>query len=87
MKLQKHGKSTLNQIEVTGVTRFGLWLLINRHEYFLSYKNYPWFEDASIKEIYNVELKFGKHLRWKDLDIDLELESLKNLEKYPLKYF
>jgi len=55
-------------------------------EHFLPYESYPWFLNATIKQIYNVKLLFGFHLRWPDLDIDLELDALKHPESYPLIY-
>jgi hypothetical protein len=60
--------------------------MVNDQEFFLDFKNYPWFQDATIKELSNLKLIHGSHLYWKDLDIDLELDSLENLEKYPLVY-
>ena len=47
---------------------------------------FPWFQKATVKDIHDVKLLNSHHLFWKNLDIDLELESLQNLEKYPLKF-
>ncbi|MFN3532953.1 MAG: DUF2442 domain-containing protein [Candidatus Brocadia sp.] len=33
-----------------------------------------------------VELSHDNHLRWEKLDIDLEIESLAEPDKYPLVY-
>src|SRR3989338_8462030 len=55
-------------------------------EYFLPYKDYPWFKKAKVAELNNVKFLFGNHLHWSDLDVDLELKSLKQPEKYPLIY-
>jgi hypothetical protein len=60
-------------------------MLIQGNEYFLSYKEFPWFQKASVSQIYNFEFLHGRHLYWPDLDIDLSLESLRSLEKFPLK--
>lgn len=86
MKLQKPGKNTLNKAEVIGITRFGIWVLVHDTEYYLDYTEFPWFRRSKVEDIYNLEFKHGKHLRWKKLDIDIELDSLKNLKQYPLKY-
>lgn len=85
MKLQKRGK-TISKVEVLNISAHGIWLSTNKKEYFLSYKQYPWFEDAKVKDICNVELLDGYHLYWPDLDIDLEIDSLENPEKYPLTF-
>jgi len=71
---------------VLNVSPHGIWILIQDHEYLLPYEQYPWFRDAKVGQIYNVELQHGGHLHWPELDVDLELESLKSPEKYPLVY-
>jgi hypothetical protein len=71
---------------VTNVSRHGLWLLVSDKEYFLPYEQYPWFQDARIREILNVHLEHEAHLHWPDLDVDLELDSLEHPENYPLIY-
>ncbi len=83
MKLLKNGKNTLVSIEK--ISSFGIWIFINNKEYFLSYKDYPYFENQSVKLIRNVELHHGFHLYWPELDVDLHLDNLENPEKYPLK--
>ncbi len=50
----------------------------------MSFKNFPWFKDASIREITSVELPSAHHLYWPDLDIDLAVESVTRPERYPL---
>ena len=84
MRSRKPGRDT-SKVEILNISRDGIWLLVKPKEYFLPYKDFPWFEDAKISQICNVSL-LRHHLRWEDLDVDLELESLKNLEHYPLKY-
>ena len=53
---------------------------------FISYREYPFFDGASIKDIADVEEDFMGNLHWPKLDIDIETDSLKNPEKYPLIY-
>lgn len=83
MKSLKNGKDTSASVE--NISPFGIWMLVNGKEYFLSYEDYPYFEDQTIKSIQNVRLLHGVHLHWPDLDIDLEIDNLENPEKYPLK--
>ena len=83
MKSKKLGKN-ISETEVTNVSKHGFWMLINGKEYFLAFKDFPWFREATISQITNVKLIHSQHLYWTDLDVDLELESLENLEKYPL---
>ena len=84
MKSLKHGKSTL--VSVENITPFGIWIFVKEKEYFLSYKDYPYFKDQTLSSIQKVKLLHGYHLYWPELDIDLEIDNLENPEKYPLKF-
>jgi hypothetical protein len=66
------------------VSPHGFWLFIENHELFVAFKDFPWFENASIRETANVELPGPHHLYWPDLDVDLAVESLEHPERYPL---
>lgn len=72
------------QVEVTNVSPHGFWLFVGEQELFVPFKDFPWFKDASIREISHVELPSAHHLYWPDLDIDLAVESLTHPERYPL---
>lgn len=83
MKSNDGGKITL-EAEVTQIDKQGIWLLIGEKESFLSFENFPWFKDASVGTIHNVELLNNNHLYWPDLDIDLAVESIEHPERFPL---
>ncbi len=85
MKSQKLGAST-SDVEVTGVNIHGVWLFVKGSEYFLSYKDYPWFKEAKVADILNVQLLHESHLYWPALDVDLCLESLGDPQAFPLVY-
>ena len=72
--------------EVQDVSKHGIWLILRDQEYFLPFADFPWFKNATIASIYNVETHHGPQLHWPDLDVDLELESLQNPNQYPLVY-
>jgi hypothetical protein len=84
MKSNNLGKN-ISSIEIH-TSFFGVWLLVLDTEFFLPYKEYPWFQDAKISELYNVKLINETHIYWPSLDVDLELNGLINPEKYPLIY-
>jgi len=69
---------------VTNVSVHGFWLLLESRELFVSFSQFPWFRDASIGHLVNVELPTDHHLHWPDLDVDLEVESIEHPELYPL---
>jgi hypothetical protein len=71
-------------VEVTNVSPHGFWLFIETREVFVSFETFPWFREASIREIGNVTLPSPHHLYWPDLDVDLAVDSLDHPERYPL---
>ena len=77
------GRST-SPAEVTNVSAHGFWLFVGARELFVPFQQFPWFRDASIRAITNVQLPSPHHLYWPDLDIDLAVESIEYPEKYPL---
>jgi hypothetical protein len=85
MRSSNAGTST-SKVEIVNISPHGIWLYVKGKEYFLPYKEFPWFKDARISEIYQVKLFRGHHLHWSDLDVDLDLDSLEHPDRYPLKY-
>lgn len=85
MKSLAIGK-TISEVEVTNISTHGFWLYVNGKEYFLSYQDYPWFTNARLNEIFDVQLLHRSHLYWPKLDVDLEVNSLENPDEYPLVY-
>jgi len=85
MKSQTPGKNTF-KVEITHVSAQGIWILSADEELFLSYEDFPWFQDASIKQILNIQEPYPNHFYWPDLDIDLSKEIIKNPQRFPLKY-
>lgn len=83
MRYATPGRDT-SPVEVTNVSLHGFWLFVGEQELFVSFRDFPWFQDASIREITNVELPSAHHLYWPELDIDLAVESLTHPERYPL---
>lgn len=71
-------------VEVTNVSPHGFWLLLDDREVFVSFNDFPWFEDASIRQLVDVERPSPRHLYWPNLDIDLAVDSLEHPERYPL---
>ncbi len=78
--------ANISKPEILNISKDGIWLYARRKEYFLSYRNFPWFKDAKVSDIYAVKMPYPQHLYWPRLDVDLDLDSLENPDKYPLKY-
>lgn len=71
--------------EVTNISKHGFWLLLDDRELFLPFEEFPWFEEAPVGAILNVERPRPHHLNWSDLDVDLAVELIEHPERYPLK--
>jgi len=74
------------EYEITNIERFGFWMIIDEGEYFISFNDFPEFQKASVKQILNVQRPDPQQFHWSDLDIDIDLESLKNPDKFPKIY-
>lgn len=85
-KLKNPGKTILPKAEIQNISNQGIWILIKDQEFYLPFSEFPWFLKATIEQIYNLEFFHEKHLHWPELDIDLDIESLKYPDQYPLKY-
>ena len=62
----------------------GIMISVLGHDYFLSYNRVPWLKDARISDVLNIEVSGRSAIAWPALDVDLEIESLKHPERYPL---
>ncbi|WP_167599078.1 DUF2442 domain-containing protein [Chlorobaculum sp. 24CR] len=83
MNLLKHGES-ISAVEVSNISQHGIWLLAHGKELFLSYADFPWFRDQTVKSILNVKEPSPGHFWWPDLDVDLTEEIIENPERFPL---
>ena len=71
-------------VEVTNVPPFGFGLLVDDREVFVSFEAVPWFEDATLRQLAQVERPNPHHLNWPALNVDLAVDSLDHPERHPL---
>ena len=83
MKSAVRGKPT-SGVEIANVSPNGFWLLLDDQELFVAFSNFPWFHDATIRQLARIERPSPHHLHWPDLDVDLAVDSLTHPERYPL---
>jgi hypothetical protein len=83
MKSARRGKRT-SKPEVTNVSPHGIWLLLDDREHFVAFADFPWFENAPLQAIFDVELAGPGHLHWPRLDVDLAVASLDRPQDFPL---
>jgi hypothetical protein len=75
----------ISPVEVTNISANGVWLLTGERELFMSYEDFPWFKNAPIGKILNVEEPHAGHFYWPDLDVDLTVDIIEHPERFPLK--
>jgi hypothetical protein len=62
----------------------GLFISVGKRDYHLPFSSAPWFKNARVPDIFNVEMLGDDAIRWDALDVDLEIECLEYPERYPL---
>ncbi len=74
----------ISEIEVTHISSNGIWLFAQDEELFLSYEDFPWFKDQTVKAILHVEQPSEGHYYWPEIDVDLSADIIKNPDRFPL---
>jgi hypothetical protein len=84
--MTKSRKASITDVEVTSISRHGFWLYVAGREFSVPFTEFPWFENASVKQLTNVQWSPPDQLHWPDLDIDLSTESIEHSERFPLVF-
>lgn len=71
-------------VEVTKISGHGFSLLLETEELFVPFAEFPWFKNAPIAKLANVQRHQLHHLYWPDLDIDLAVDSIRHPQNFPL---
>ena len=72
--------------EVTHVSRHGFWLLLAGEELLLPFAEFPWFRQATIEQLSDVQWPSPDHLYWPQLDVDLSVASIRDPKAFPLMF-
>ena len=72
--------------EITNISPFGFWVLLDDEEFFIDFKQYPSFYNAKISEINDFKIDAMGNFHWESLDVDIEKDAIEHPEKYPLFY-
>jgi hypothetical protein len=76
-------EGAIEQAQITSIEQDGFWLLTNEGEFFVPFERYHAFRKGRVDQIFNFD-QDDEAFYWPELDIDIELDALKNPEKYPL---
>ena len=82
-KSDKLGTATF-QATVENISENGFWIFLGDREAFVSFEEFPWFREAPVAKILEVQRPSLNHLYWPTLDIDLSLESIEDPKRFPL---
>lgn len=77
------GTSTL-AAEITNISMYGFWVLLNEEELFVPFAEFPWFKRATVEQLCDIEWPSPQHLYWPQLDVDLSVESIRDPAAFPL---
>ena len=78
-----HGTVT-SVAEVTHVSKYGFWLLLDSEELLVPFEQFPWFKKATIEQLSEVLWPTPDHLYWPQLDADLSVQSIRDPSAFPL---
>ena len=81
---KKKSNSQDTQVSVLMINDKGIMLTVKGNDYFISYNRIPWMRHACISDALDVRMSGRNAIWWPNLDVDLEIESLKHPERYPL---
>ena len=71
-------------VAVLMINSQGMMLSVQGQDYFVSYNRVPWLRDARVGSVLNVQMCGRYAIEGPELDIDLEIDSLRHPERYPL---
>lgn len=76
--------TTTSAAEVTHISKHGFWVLLGDEELLLPFDQFPWFRQATIEQITNIERPAPDHLYWPSLDVDIPVDSIRRPDQFPL---
>ena len=84
--MQNDSKNNTNNtsVSVLMINGQGIMISVCGQDYFLSYNRIPWMRDASINDVLNIQMCGNEAIEWPALNVDLEIDSLRHPERYPL---
>ena len=84
--MQNDSKNNINStsVSVFMINGQGIMISVGGQDFFLSYNRVPWMREASINDVLNIRMCGNDAVEWPALDVDLEIDSLRHPERYPL---
>ena len=70
--------------EVTNISKHCVWVFLGSEELPIPFVDFPWFRNATVNQIIDVQRPTYNHLYWPQLDIDISVESIRSPASFPL---
>ena len=84
MVMSPQNTTSNTSVSVLMINAQGIMISVEGQDFFLSYNRVPWMREAAVNDVMNVQMCGNEAVEWPDLDIDLEIDSLRHPERYPL---
>lgn len=72
------------RVEVTHISRNGFWLLLDDEAVLVRFDDCPWFRDATIAALVDVQWPSPDRLYWPRLGLDLPMEMVRPSANLPM---
>lgn len=84
MEMNLSTSSQNTSVSVLMINAQGIMLSVQGNDFFISYNRMPWLKEARVSDVLNVRMSGRSAIEWEALGVDIEIESLKHPERYPL---
>ncbi|GJI88685.1 DUF2442 domain-containing protein [Duganella hordei] len=71
-------------VRILDISAHGFWVDLGNEKLYAAYADFPWFVDATLEQLGDVQRPSADHLYWPSLDIDLSVASLRDPAAFPL---
>jgi len=68
------------------ITRLGILVERSGQQFLIPFEQYPQLTKATVEQVFRGRLIGSRHLRFDELDIDIDLLSASHPEQFPLKF-
>ncbi|RFP16659.1 DUF2442 domain-containing protein [Duganella sp. BJB488] len=71
-------------VRILDISPHGFWVDLGNEKLYAAYVDFPWFANATLAQLEDVQRPSPDHLYWPALDVDLSVASLRDPAAFPL---
>ncbi|MYM89659.1 DUF2442 domain-containing protein [Rugamonas sp. FT82W] len=71
-------------VRILDISPHGFWVDLGNEKLYAAYVDFPWFANATLAQLEDVQRPSADHLYWPALDVDLSVDSLRDPAAFPL---